>query len=57
MDGLSCGHPVLGLKNDIFYILVLELLALLRVEEELREREFFGQFGNLDASNFQHLLG
>lgn len=49
--------PCFRIKKWYFYILVLELLALLRVEEELRERVFFGQFGNLDASTLQHLLG
>ena len=57
MDGLSCGHPVLGLKRDIFYILVLELLALLRVEEELREREFFWPIWKFRCFNFSTFAG
>lgn len=42
-------------KDFFFYILVLELLALLRIQEELRDRVLFGKLGNFSTERPLHV--
>lgn len=49
--------PCFRIKKWYFYILVLELLALLRVEEELREREFFWPIWKFRCFKFSTFAG
>ena len=51
---VSCECPVFG-KRFFFYILVLELLALLRIQEELRDRVLFGKLGNFSTERPLHV--
>lgn len=51
---MSCECPVFG-KRFFFYILVLELLALLRIQEELRGRVLFGKLGNFSTERLLHV--